>query len=259
MASAWRDASDLAETYIRHAAYAYGEGIFGQLAPKALEAALATVDACYVKIAEDADDFLGCGGFFGAQGGLSVAAEQIKGRPIRHYCGDSRDPKAIKTRTLKEEINRSAASRLLNPAWIAGQKKHGYRGAQEIAKRVGAAYGWLATTKAVDSAVFDGVAKTFFLDPENKDFFERRNPYALEEMGRRLLEAASRDLWRPTPELLENLKSAYLSLEGVLEERTETFGGEIQGGAVDIITVRDVASWQEKMVAFKAKAEASGA
>jgi cobaltochelatase CobN len=257
MASAWRDDDDLTDIYLQHASYAYGEGVFGELAPNALKAALGQVDLSYVKLGSDADDFLSCGGFFGVQGGMALAAAKIKGQPIRHYCGDSRDPKAIKTRTLTEEIRRSAASRLLNPAWIANQKKHGYRGAQEIAKKVVGAYGWQATTKAVDPAVFDGVAKTFFLDKENKKFFEKYNPYALEEMGRRLLEAASRELWRPDLELLEALKAAYLSLEGVLEERTETYGGEIQGGAVDILTVTEVADWRAKMDEFKAKVAAS--
>ncbi|MDR2422408.1 MAG: cobaltochelatase subunit CobN, partial [Deltaproteobacteria bacterium] len=166
MASAWRDEGDLAEVYLRHGSYAYGEGVFGELAPGAFKAALSRVDVSYVKLNADSDDFLGCGGYFGEQGGLAVAAESLTGRKIRHYCGDARNPKALKTRTLAEEISRSAASRLLCPAWIEGQKRHGYKGAQEIAKRVGNAYGWQATAKAVDPAIFDGVAKTFFLDEE---------------------------------------------------------------------------------------------
>jgi cobaltochelatase CobN len=107
--------------------------------------------------------------------------------------------------------------------------------------------------------IFEGVAKAFFLDEENRAFFEKNNPFALEEMGRRLLEAANRGLWTPDQELLESLKAAYLSLEGVLEERTETFGGEIQGGAVDILTAQDVASWKAKMEEAKARSEAAEA
>ncbi|MDR2422965.1 MAG: cobaltochelatase subunit CobN, partial [Deltaproteobacteria bacterium] len=92
-----------------------------------------------------------------------------------------------------------------------------------------------------------------------RGFFEKNNPYALEEMGRRLLEAANRELWKPDPDLLESLKAAYLRLEGVMEERTGTFGGEIQGGAIDILTAKDVASWRAKMDEFKALAEAAEA
>jgi cobaltochelatase CobN len=257
MASAWRDKQDLTDIYLQHGSYAYGEGVFGELAPQAFQAALSRVDVNFIKLSSDSEDFLGCGGYFGTQGGLTVACEQIQNRQIRNYCGDARNAKALKVRDLTEEISRSAASRLLNPAWIEGQKNHGYKGAQEISKRVGNAYGWQATAKVVDEAIFDGITKTFFLDEENRAFFEKHNPYALEEMGRRLMEAASRELWNPDPELLEQLKNAYLSLEGVLEERTETFGGDIQGGAVDILTAADVASWREKMEAFKAQAKAA--
>jgi cobaltochelatase CobN len=254
MASAWRDEKDLADIYFQHGSYAFGEGVYGELAPQALKAALARVDVNYLKLSADAEDILGCGGYFGVQGGLSLVANRLQKRKIREYLGDSRDPKALKTRTLAEEINRAVSTRLLNPAWVAGQKRHGYAGAKEIAKMVGGAYGWRATTKAVDPAIFDGIVKTFFLDPSNREFFEQNNPYALEEMGRRLLEAASRNLWDPAPELLESLKAAYLSLEGVLEERTENFGGESQGGAVDILTFDDVASWRQKMDNWRAKA-----
>jgi cobaltochelatase CobN len=253
MASAWRDIDDLTEIYLQHGSYAYGEGVYGQLAPRAFQAALKKVDVNFIKLSSDSEDFLGCGGYFGTQGGLTAACEKLQNRKICNYCGDARNSKAVKVRSLSEEISRSAAVRLLNPAWIAGQKKHGYKGAAEISKRVGNAYGWQATAQAVDGTVFDGITKTFFLDEENRRFFEKHNPYALEEMGRRLLEAASRNLWVPQGDLLEQLKANYLNLEGILEERTEAFGGDLQGGSVDILTAADVASWREKMESVKEK------
>jgi cobaltochelatase CobN len=254
MASAWRDEQDLADIYFHHGSYAYGQEAFGELAPNALKRALGRVDVNIAKLSSDAEDFLSCGGYFGTQGGLTLASELIQNRKINNYCLDARHHKAIRVRSLTEEISRSAGSRLLNPAWIANQKKSGYKGAMEIAKRVGNAYGWQATAKVVDPAIFEGVTKTYFLDEENRAFFEKHNPYALEEMGRRLLEAASRDLWAADPDLLERLKAAYLSLEGTLEERTETYGGDIQGGSVDILTANEVASWREKMDLFRERA-----
>ncbi|MDR1577563.1 MAG: cobaltochelatase subunit CobN [Deltaproteobacteria bacterium] len=255
MASAWRDEKDLMDIYCQHGSYAYGQGTYGELAPNALNQALARVDLSVAKLSSDSEDFLECGGYFGTQGGLTLASEFVQGRRIRNYCQDGRHPKAIRVRDLKEEINRSVGSRLLNPAWIAGQKKHGYRGAQEIAKRVGHIYGWQATAKVVEPSVFEGVTRTFFLDEANRAFFAKHNPYALEEMGRRLLEAASRKLWLADTDLLEQLKAAYLELEGTLEERTETYGGEIQGGSVDILTADDVNSWKEKMELFQRRSK----
>jgi cobaltochelatase CobN len=97
-------------------------------------------------------------------------------------------------RTLAEEVRRVVRTRLLNPKWIEGMKRHGYKGAGDISKRVGRVYGWEATTEEVDDWIFDDIARTFILDEENRKFFQENNPWAMEEMGRRLLEASSRGL-----------------------------------------------------------------
>jgi cobaltochelatase CobN len=150
-------------------------------------------------------------------------------------------------RTLTDEVRRVARAKILNPAWIEGMKEHGYKGAAEISKRVGRLYGWQATAKAVDGAVFDDVARTFMMDGENRDFFEENNPWALEEMARRLIEAAERGLWQPAPDVREALKDLYVEIEGWIEEKMGDMKGDYQGGAIDIFTTEDVAAWKNKM------------
>ena len=80
-------------------------------------------------------------------------------------------------------------TQLLNPKYIYGLKEHGYSGASELSLRIGRVYGWDATTGQVDDWIFDDIARAFILNQENRDFFEENNPYALEEIGRSLLEA----------------------------------------------------------------------
>ena len=79
-----------------------------------------------------------------------------------------------------------------------------------------------------------------------REFFEEKNPWALEEIGRRLLEAYERDLWNPDPQVLERLKKHYIEIEGWMEERIEDVSG-IQGGSIDIFTMEDIESWKKKM------------
>jgi cobaltochelatase CobN len=197
---------------------------------------------------------LGCGGFFGAQGGLSQAAELLQGKKIANWCADSRDSRAPKIRTISEEINRCLAARLLNPAWLKSMAGHGYKGGAEISRRVSNAYGWLATTGEVDDKALDKLAETFFADPYFRDFLAESNPWALEEIGRRLLEASGRGLWKADPEALAALRDGYLSLEGVLEESVEAYGGDLQGGAVDIITSRDLPAFRKRLDDAREKA-----
>ena len=126
-------------------------------------------------------------------------------------------------------------------------KRHGYKGAGDMAKRVTHVYGWEATTGEVADWVFDDMAKTYVLDQEMREWFEENNPWAMEEINRRLLEAAERGLWEADPEVLEALKDTYMEIEGWMEERMGDVEGDYQGGSVDIVTADDVPAWKAKL------------
>lgn len=244
-ASAWKDEKDLADIFLYWNGYAYGKDVKGKVAHSQLASSLKTVDATFNKVVSDEYDLLGCCCYFGVHGGLTAAAKQASGKDVRVYFGDTREPQHVEVRDMADELRRVVRSRLLNPKWIEGMKQHGYKGAQDISKRVGRVYGWEASTQEVDDWIFDDITKTFVLDEEMRRFFEENNPYALEEMARRLLEAQSRGLWNPDPELLEALKNSYLEIESWMEELAGE--GEFQGGAVDIVNFEDVPDWEKKM------------
>lgn len=244
-ASAWKDEKDLADIFLYWNGYAYGKDVKGKEAHMQLASSLKTVDATFNKVVSDEYDLLGCCCYFGTHGGLTAAAKQASGKEVRVYFGDTREPQHVEVRDMADEIRRVVRSRLLNPKWIEGMKQHGYKGAQDISKRVGRVYGWEASTQEVDDWIFDDITKTFVLDEEMRRFFEENNPYALEEMARRLLEAQSRGLWNPDPELLEKLKNSYLEIESWMEELAGE--GEFQGGSVNIVSFEDVPDWDKKM------------
>lgn len=106
-------------------------------------------------------------------------------------------------------------------------------------------FGWQSTTHEVDDTLFDQVVDTFVRDEDMAGFFKENNPYALEEMTRRLLEANSRGLWKTDEKTLDDLKKAYLDVESLLEDLAGE--GEFQGGSVDIFDSKDVPSWNEHM------------
>ncbi len=240
-AGAWKTEQDLAEIHITTNGYAYGNGRGGAAAHEQFAANLETVSVTFNKVVSDEHDLLGCCCYFGNQGGLTAAARHLSGKPVKAYYGDTREKDHVEVRTLADELRRVVRTKLLNPKWIDGMKEHGYKGAADIMKRVTRVYGWEASTQEVDDWVFDDIAETFVNDPEMKQFFEENNPYALEEISRRLLEANSRGLWQPDPEVLDKLRSSYLEIESWLEERAGN--GEFQGGAVDVVTADEVAGW----------------
>lgn len=252
-ASAWKDEKDLADVFVYWNGYAYGKGVFGKEAFKQLQANLKTVDVTYNKVVSDEYDLFGCCCYFGTHGGMTAAARVASGKEVRTYYGDTREPEHVEVRTLADEIRRVVRTKLLNPKWIEGQKRHGYKGAGDISKRIGRVYGWEAATQEVDDWIFDEITRTFVLNEENRKFFEEHNPWALEEIARRLLEAAERGLWQADPEVLEGLKETYLEIEGWLEEKMGDVKGDFQGGAIDILTAEEVADWGAKMREIRAK------
>lgn len=252
-ASAWKEEKDLADVFIYWNGYAYGKGVFGQESHEQLIHSLKTVDVTFNKVVTDEYDLFGCCCYFGTHGGITAAARNISGKEVKTYYGDTREPEHVEVKDLADEVRRVVRTKLLNPKWIEGMRRHGYKGAGDISKRVGRVYGWEATTQEVDDWIFDDIARTFILDEENRKFFEEHNPWALEEMARRLLEAEKRGLWAADPEVLNELKDAYLAIEGWIEERMEGVEGDFQGGSIDVLTPDDVENWGEMMQGIKDK------
>lgn len=254
LASAWKTEGDLSDVYVFWNGYAYGGGAgddtYGVQAHKELVENLRRVEITFDKHISDEGDFLNCCGFYGNYGGMTVAAKSISGKTPKTYYGDTRDPANVAVTDFADEMRRVVRTKLLHPKYIEGMKAHGYKGAGDLNKRIGRVYGFGATTGQVDDWIFDEITRTFVLDPEMKAWFEKVNPWALEEIGRRLLEAEGRGIWKPDPDLLERLKEAYLDTEACLEETIGDVQGDFQGGSVDVITADEVESWKAAMQAI---------
>lgn len=233
--SSWENKDDIGDLFTLYNQYSYGRNRFGKEVIDVLKQNLSTVELTYDKVVSDEHDLLGCCCYFANHGGMTAAANNLSGTEVKTYYGDSRETTNIEIRTLGEEIRRVVSGKLLNPKWIEGQKRSGYQGAGDISKRVGRVYGWDATTNVVDDCIFDDITKTFVVNEENRQFFMENNPWALEEMSRRLLEANNRGLWAPEDGLLEEIQDVYLSLEGFFEEDMGEHDGEFQGGSIETL------------------------
>ena len=98
---------------------------------------------------------------------------------------------------LEDEIGRVLRSRVVNPKWITGVMRHGYKGAFEMAATVDYMFAFAATTGAVRDHHFDLVEAAFLEDDTVRDFIATHNAPALTEMAARLQEAIDRGLWQP--------------------------------------------------------------
>lgn len=249
-ASAWKEEKDLADVFINWNGYAYGNGHHGTKSHDRLRDNLKTVDLTYNKTATDESDLFGCCCFFGAHGGMTAAARNESGKDVKGYYGDSREPLAVDVRSLEDEVRRVVQVKILNPKWIESMKAHGYKGAGDMAKRIGRLYGWEAAAGAVDDSIFDKITDQFVLDQETRQWFRDNNKWAFEEIARRLVEAHERGLWNTDEERWEKLSDAYMEVESWMEEDMGPESGNLQGGSIDVITANDVPTWKEALNKF---------
>jgi cobaltochelatase CobN len=149
------------------------------------------------------------------------AIKTLGGKAPRSYCGDSSDPDRVRVRSTAEETCHVFRSRILNPKYIEGLKRHGYHGAAELSRAVDFIFGWDATTDVVEDWMYEALAKKYALDKQMQQWLKDVNPYALQNMVERLLEAIQRGLWQASEDMKRQLEQLYLQVEGLIEAANE--------------------------------------
>ncbi|WP_461864576.1 cobaltochelatase subunit CobN [Thermococcus sp.] len=243
--SGWQKDEDLAKVWVQWSGYAYGKDTFGVEAHESFVLNLRNVDVINRNHISDEHDPTNCCCYFAYHGGFKTAVDALTGKNVEVVQTDTRDISDTKIVDMKVELERVVRAKLLNDRWIEEMKKHGYRGASEFSKKILHLYGWEATTKLVEDWVFNEIAQKYVLDEEMRRWFEEHNPYAIEEIARRLIEAYERGLWKTSEELIEKLMEVYSEIEGILEEHLGE--GEVQGGTIEIYTTEDDEHWSEKI------------
>lgn len=211
----WSSAEDLARAYINWSSYAY-TGREGKAAPEAFQQRLQQMQVVLHNQDNREHDLLDSDDYYQFQGGLTAAVRAQGGRPAV-YFGDHAVPERPRIRHLRDEIARVYRSRVINPKWIQGVMRHGYKGAFEMAATVDYLFAYDATTNCVADHMYDGVAEAYVLDEAVQAFVQEKNPWALRDMAERLLEAHQRQLWQTTTERLEALRNVVHQSEAVIE------------------------------------------
>ncbi len=193
----WDDKSDLAESYLVWGSYAYGADAEGEAERTSFETRLAGIEAVVQNQDNREHDLLDSDDYYQFEGGMTAAVEHVSGtRPVVYHNDHSRPERPV-VRTLEEEIGRVVRARVVNPKWIAGIMRHGYKGAFEIAATVDYLFAFSATTGAVRDHHFDAVYQAFVADDDVRAFMLENNPNAYREMSDKLAEAIDRGLWTP--------------------------------------------------------------
>jgi cobaltochelatase CobN len=218
----WKGDGDFARAFLTWGGYAYGKGTDGVDAQPVFAERLKSIQVALHNQDNREHDIFDSDDYFQFHGGMVASIRALTGVQPKAYFGDSSRPEAVRVRDLKEEALRVYRSRVINPKWIEAIKQHGYKGGLELAATVDYIFGFDATAQIAPDFVYEGLAEHYALSPEMRDFLAASNPWALNAIAERLLEAAKRELWEnPSPETLDALRGVLLESETLLEARGE--------------------------------------
>ena len=218
----WQGDEDFARAFLAWGGYAYGKGTDGVDAQPIFAERLKSIEVALHNQDNREHDIFDSDDYFQFHGGMIASIRALTGTQPKAYFGDSSRPESAQVRDLREEALRVYRSRVVNPKWIESIKRHGYKGGLELAATVDYIFGFDATAQIAPDFIYEGLAEHYALDRNMREFLGASNPWALNAIAERLLEAAKRELWEnPSPAILDALRGVLLEAEMLLEAQGE--------------------------------------
>ncbi|MCS5698734.1 cobaltochelatase subunit CobN [Cyanobium sp. FGCU-52] len=222
----WERREELGEAFLTWSAWRYDgdaeapEGIRAEPDREGLERRLAAVQVVLHNQDNREHDLLDSDDYYQFHGGLSAAVERVRGEAPALWFGDHSRAARPRVHRLERELDKVLRSRLLNPRWIEGMQRHGYKGGFEMAASLDYLFAYDAATDRVPDWSYGALAEGWLAEASVLAFLRRSNPWALRDMAERLLEAHHRGLWQGADAAqLERLRGLVLESEALVEQR----------------------------------------
>ncbi|MEB3335175.1 MAG: cobaltochelatase subunit CobN [Cyanobacteriota bacterium] len=221
----WEGREELAEAFLAWSGWRYdSQGsdaspeVVAVADPEGLVHRLAAVQVVLHNQDNREHDLLDSDDYYQFQGGLSAAVERVRGQRPALWFGDHSRPQRPRVHRLEKELDKVIRSRLLNSRWLEGMRRHGYKGGFEMAASLDYLFAYDASTGRVPDWSYGALCERWLRCEETLAFLRESNPWALRDMGERLLEAHHRGLWDgASPQQLEHLRQLVLSSEARIE------------------------------------------
>lgn len=213
----WESESEIADTYLNNMGAFYGDEKHWEVFQKfALEAALNSTDVVVQPRQSNTWGALSLDHVYEFMGGMNLAVRNVTGKDPDAYLSDYRNRNNMKMQELKEAVGVESRTTILNPTYIKEKMKGGASAASEVAQTVTNTYGWnVMKPAAIDKELWDNIYDVYVKDEYKlnvKDFFEKQNPAALQEVTAVMMETARKGYWKASPEQLSNIAKLHTDL-----------------------------------------------
>lgn len=213
----WENSDEIARQYIQNMSAFYGEeNAWEQVQQYAFEAALANTDAVVQPRQSNTWGALSLDHVYEFMGGMNLAVKNITGKEPDAYMSDYRNRNNMKMQELKEAIGVESRTTIFNPNYITEKMKGGASSAASFAEITQNIYGWnVMKPEAIDNEMWNEIYNVYVDDKFNlniQNYFEKQNPYAMQEMTAVMLETARKGMWNATDDQLKNLAQLHTDL-----------------------------------------------
>jgi len=196
---------------------AFGEGdLWGAFQPGVFQAALGGTDLVVQPLQSNTWGPISLDHVYEFMGGLNLAVREVTGKDPAAYFSDLRNPARPVMREAGAAIAVEARATLLNPAYIEAMTQGGASSAETFAETFRNVYGWnVMKPSVIRPALWDALYETYVQDAQNlgvREFFEKTNPYALQEMTAVMLETARKGYWQPGEPVLHSVAGLHAEL-----------------------------------------------
>jgi len=211
---AYTDTKELTAEYLDRAGAVYTGGAeWGKKVPGLYQSALKGTDAVSISHSSNTISALTLDHYFEYSGGMVMAIRDTTGQNAAAYLADTRDVNKSRVKTVEDALAADLRALYWNKKWIDGMKANDSSGASEIATLASNLYGWQVTKPdAVKGYMWDEVYQIYVEDRDKlglKEWFDKKNPYAFQNLSATLLETARKGYWKPDAKVLANLAQSY--------------------------------------------------
>lgn len=209
----WDSRQDLLDVYLKNSKHVYTQGLWGENAPEAFDAAINGTETIFRSWYDNRDFVLGNKFAWWVGGTLSMAVKAISGKEPEYLFMDVRDPDNARIVSAESAIHQDLSTRLLNPRWIKKTMDEGFAGGSLLAKSANSLLGWEITRESsISDADWERVTDVYVRDTHDlglRQWFENENPHAFQDVTATLLETIRKDYWQAAPETALEIAAAY--------------------------------------------------
>lgn len=203
----WDDISELADGYLNNMCAMYGDDEnWGTINKNALESGISGTDIIVQPRQSNTWGPISLDHVYEFTGALSLAAKSIGGKMPDAVMADYRNSYIPRLQDTKEAIAVETRATILNPDFIKERMKGDATTAQMFGEIFRNIFGWSATRpEALNDKIYDDLYDVYVEDIHGlgvKDYFERTNPAALQEMTATMMESARKGFWNPSDKQL---------------------------------------------------------